>query len=226
MLAPQAGATKRTLPLLSKWAILLVKGKTMLARSRIMVATARNRLKDHRALLPLRNGLLHLSEREIRIVERAWRSTSRPSLKFMAVSISWLGNGPAYFILAVIVLLTLEGAAGAVISAGLCVLLGHLIYPWAKLTCSRDRPCELRHELQPRLATLDRHSFPSGHAMTLTAALVPLLAAYPGLWPAALLFWLAMAWSRVACGHHYPSDVVAGTILGAAVAAPVTWLMI
>ncbi|MET0180171.1 MAG: phosphatase PAP2 family protein, partial [Novosphingobium sp.] len=174
----------------------------MLTESRLRLAEARERLERHDALAPLRGWLLELGEREIHLVERVWRGAERPGVRRTAVAVSWLGNGLAYLPLAVILLLTVPGVVRPLAVAGLCVLIAHLIYPWAKLACCRARPCELRRELAPRLALLDRHSFPSGHAMTLSAALVPLLAAHPASWPAAAGAWLLMGWSRVACAHH------------------------
>jgi undecaprenyl-diphosphatase len=197
----------------------------MLTGSRLRLADARERLERHDGLAPLRRWLLELGEREIHLVERAWRGAERPNVRRAAVLVSWLGNGLAYLPLALILLLTVPGVVRPLIVSGACVLVAHLIYPWAKLACCRKRPCELRRELAPRLASLDRHSFPSGHAMTLSAALVPLLAAHPAGWPAAVGGWLLMAWSRVACGHHYPSDVVAGGALGVFVAVPLTLLL-
>jgi undecaprenyl-diphosphatase len=195
----------------------------MLTGSRLRLEQARERLEQHHGLTPLRAWLLQLAEREIHLVEWAWRGAQRPGLGRAAVLVSWLGNGLAYLLLATILLLTLDGVGRTVLTAGLCMVAAHLIYPWAKLACARLRPCELRSELEPRLASLDRHSFPSGHAMTLAAALTPLLAAYPATWPEAVVAWLAMAWSRVACAHHYPSDVVAGGALGVLIAAPLAW---
>jgi undecaprenyl-diphosphatase len=60
-------------------------------------------------------------------------------------------------------------------------------------------------------------SFPSGHATTAFA-----LATALSLWyPRSTIVWLVLAtvvgWSRVALGSHFPSDVVAGAVLGIAV---------
>jgi undecaprenyl-diphosphatase len=196
-----------------------------LTRSRLRLRQARQRLEQHDGLAPLRLWLLELAEREIAIVAWVWRGTRRTALRRTAVAVSWLGNGMVYLLCAVVLLLTHAGVWRPLALAGLCILAAHLIYPWAKVACGRLRPFELRAELEPRLASLDRLSFPSGHLMTLSAALLPLLVAFPSIWPAALAGWLLMAWSRIACAHHYPSDVLAGGALGVVIAAPLTLVL-
>jgi undecaprenyl-diphosphatase len=62
---------------------------------------------------------------------------------------------------------------------------------------------------------VDYASLPSGHATTAFSALVALGAIFP---PARALLWiyaLLIALSRVAVTAHYPSDVLAGAIVGA-----------
>jgi undecaprenyl-diphosphatase len=82
-----------------------------------------------------------------------------------------------------------------------------------KFVVRRSRP-EL-DGLPPLTPVVTRLSFPSAHATTAFAA----ARAYRGLAPAALLYLAAGAFgiSRPYLGVHYPSDVVAGAVLGCAI---------
>jgi len=93
-------------------------------------------------------------------------------------------------------------------------LLGVVLQSGIKRGCCRTRPCDRPGGPPQRAPIPDHGSFPSGHtlhavmAAVVTAALIPIVA--PFYVAAALL----MAASRVVLGVHYPTDVVAGGVLG------------
>ena len=155
---------------------------------------------------------------------RACARTARPAVgRGLAIAFSRAGNGGIYPVLAATLLIAFGAQAWLVVLiAAINMVLMHSVYPMIKRRAARLRPFRAYADLKPLLATLDEHSFPSGHVMTLTAALVPIALALPETLPVALGAWLAMAWARVASAHHYPSDILAGAALALAVSYPLT----
>lgn len=105
-----------------------------------------------------------------------------------------------------------------VLAAALAALL--------KLGFDEPRPATLGVGTQ-WLGQRTSSSFPSRHAAMTTAFAVSAALAPRLRWPvrlALLLPALAMAWSRMALGLHFPSDVLAGSALGVLCALLVQWL--
>ncbi len=151
-------------------------------------------------------------------------ASARPALgRRLAVAFSRIGNGGLYPVLAILLILGC-GFRGFImmITAAINVGLMHSVYPTIKRRAGRRRPFQAHADLKPLLATLDEHSFPSGHVMTLTAALVPIVLAFPSALPLSLGAWFAMAWARLASAHHYPSDVFAGAAIALVVSYPLS----
>jgi undecaprenyl-diphosphatase len=62
-------------------------------------------------------------------------------------------------------------------------------------------------------------SFPSGHAASSFACATVLAASVPKAAPALYLLALAIGFSRIYVGVHWPLDVVGGAVLGVAIGA-------
>jgi len=98
--------------------------------------------------------------------------------------------------------------------AALAILLAFPVYYFVKRVCARARPLHRDPSLDTGLPTLDLYSFPSGHAMAAAAVGLPYGLSLPHAFLPFLIGWLLIAWSRLASGHHYPSDVIAGALIG------------
>jgi glycosyltransferase involved in cell wall biosynthesis len=90
------------------------------------------------------------------------------------------------------------------------------LYKTIKSRTRRPRPCAVDTDICRAVPPLDRYSFPSGHTMHAVALTLVAVTAYPLLGCILIPFTLLVAASRVVLGLHYPSDVVAGALIGAA----------
>ena len=145
-----------------------------------------------------------------------------------AFVISKLGNGWLYPILALMIFEHLGGgkAIRVILAAGVNAGLLHCLYPAIKRYIGRPRPFRTDSSLSSLFGVLDEHSFPSGHAMTLTGVLVPIVLVWPGCFSAALALIALMGWARIASGHHYPTDICAGAALGFGLSYPLSvWIL-
>jgi len=101
----------------------------------------------------------------------------------------------------------------------MCVLLADQGGSFLKHNVERIRPNRdetIAPLLECRLSTAGRRSFPSNHAANSAALAVFSSLVYPPVTVPALLFAFLVGVSRVYLAVHYPSDVLAGWLLGSA----------
>lgn len=167
----------------------------------------------------LRRQLEKVHRWELAMVGSLRRGSDRGLLCTLAGATNRLGNGWLYPLLAVALLLS-ESRRGylVLLTAGLAMGSAHTVYPWIKRKVARIRPFERAPHLCAGIACMDRYSFPSGHCMTSTAVAIPFAYGYPELAWCAVTVCLLIAWARMACAHHYLTDLVAGSALGAVMA--------
>lgn len=178
----------------------------------------------HRIASPLLGKLARV---DLAVVQLLSICASPAVLRFLAITLSRWGNGAIYAVLPVFILLRLGRAGFAVVAlSAINIGLLHMVYARLKRRIGRRRPFAVNRDVTSLLDVLDEHSFPSGHVMTLTAALIPLLYADPTAMLYGITLLAAMGWARIASGHHYPTDVIAGAAVAFATGYPLTvlWL--
>lgn len=162
---------------------------------------------------------------EMRVVIRANRLGRRSWPKVFFSWVSFLGNG--WFWLAVGLALPFFYGRQALYT-DLQVLvasgLAFLIYLWLKKSTSRPRPCDVGSDVSMLASPLDRYSFPSGHTLQAVALSLVFVFHHPPLAWGLVPFASLVAASRVVLGLHYPSDVLAGILVGAAVGGICLWV--
>jgi undecaprenyl-diphosphatase len=141
-------------------------------------------------------------------------------------AVSRLGDGVAWYAL-MVALVVFDGIDGLAASAHLAVtgVIALTLYKLLKHWTRRPRPFASDARIQAWVAPLDEFSFPSGHTLHAVAFTLVALAHYPLLAWALIPFSASVAVSRVVLGLHYPSDVLAATAIGSALAALSLWLV-
>lgn len=153
--------------------------------------------------------------RETKILITVQRATGRPASLAVARGLSTADeHAGAWLATAALGAAVDRGRREAWVRAGAAVFTAHALSVVLKRVARRVRPVE--KGLTTHVRTPSRWSFPSSHATSTTAAAV-VLAPLIGRWTVVVP--PAMAWSRLVLGVHYPTDVLAGTALGAAVGA-------
>jgi undecaprenyl-diphosphatase len=157
---------------------------------------------------------------EYGLCRRLNRGASLPLPRRIFQVASRLGDGVLWY--ALLLALPLLYGASAVRPAAIMALtgaLGVLIYALLKRLFVRERPFITHAGIDRAAAPLDRYSFPSGHTLHAVSFTWQCAAHFPELLLVLVPLAALIAASRVVLGLHYPSDVLAGAALGAALAA-------
>jgi undecaprenyl-diphosphatase len=166
-----------------------------------------------------RAGIRRLLAWDAEWCRRCSRLQRRRPLTTLLRAVSRLGNGVFWYAL-IAVLPLVYGTQG--LRASLHMLLvggaGLLVYRWLKHRTARPRPAGVISGVQPAAAVLDEFSFPSGHTLHAVGFTLIALFHFPHLAALLIPFSLLVALSRPVLGLHYPSDVLAGALLGAGIA--------
>lgn len=137
--------------------------------------------------------------------------------------ITKLGNAGIFWIALGIALFLFHRTrvCGACVLACLAVdaLIGEVVLK--NLIC-RERPCIQQPITDMLLAIPTSYSFPSGHSASSFTAATAIFLNYKKAGIAAYILAALIAFSRLYCYVHFPTDVLGGVILGICVAAILT----
>jgi undecaprenyl-diphosphatase len=150
-----------------------------------------------------------LADMDHRILSAFRACGADPRVGGAARALSGVGEHGALWLVAGLVGAAVDGARrGAWLRATALTAGAHAASMGVKRVVRRPRPAHV----EPLVRTAGRHSFPSSHATSATAAAVVFgTLGARALPPLAA----AMCLSRLVVGVHYPSDVAAGAALGA-----------
>lgn len=153
-----------------------------------------------------------------------WGEGGRSRACFAAIS--RLGDGMFWYAL-MAMLIAFDGIAGLSASLHLAAtgVIALTLYKLLKRSTRRPRPFASDQRIHAWVAPLDEFSFPSGHTLHAVAFSLVAMAHYPMLAWLLVPFTASVAVSRVVLGLHYPSDVLAATVIGCGLAGLSLWVV-
>lgn len=150
----------------------------------------------------------------------------RPWLDQLMAAVTFLGEGGWFWIAAGIILFCVKKTRPVGLAVLLSLTAGFFIGNcFLKPVIRRQRPCWIDPGIALLIANPDDYSFPSGHTLASFESAVSIFL-YRRKWGmAALTLALLIAFSRLYLFVHFPTDVLAGALLGTFIAVMVHRLM-
>lgn len=162
-----------------------------------------------------------LNELEVGLLRSLHDLISCKALDWFFPLITKLGNAGIFWIILAVALLIFKKTRRAGVTMAISLLLGLLICNITlKPLVARIRPYDFDVALQALMLTGAEHdfSFPSGHTVASVDAAFALWLCNKTWGTPALILAAIIAFSRLYLLVHYPTDVLAGIILGVAIA--------
>lgn len=160
-----------------------------------------------------------IDDAETGLCRRWGRLGQRPAVRHVFATVSRLGDGVFWYsLIAVMPFLYGETGLASALRMLACGAVGLGVYRVLKEALVRERPCVRHPDLRAGVAPLDRFGFPSGHTLHAVGFTTVAVGGFPELGWVLVPFAALVAASRVVLGLHYPTDVLAGAVLGYALA--------
>lgn len=159
-----------------------------------------------------------LNEYELPILWWIREHLTNPFLDTVMPYISSLARHGEFWILLALILVCFKKTRKAGVAMGIAMACGYLIGNMGlKNLFARTRPYDMT-EVQLLVAKLHDFSFPSGHTLVSIEAATALTYYHRKWGISALVLAVLIAYSRLYLFVHYPTDVLAGAILGVGIA--------
>ncbi len=161
-----------------------------------------------------------MADREVLVCKLFNRISDRTGVRAFFVAISELGDGGAWYML-IVALPLIYGHSGLDTSFDMVKvgIVNLVLYKVIKQITGRPRPYAIGLNITLGTAPLDQYSFPSGHTMHAVAFSFVAIAHHSGMIWVLIPFSSLIAMSRIILGLHYPTDVIAGAVIGGYVAS-------
>lgn len=152
---------------------------------------------------------------ELKILDGIHNIFSCSFLDWLMPIITRFGDGGVFWILVAALLLCLPKTRKIGLSMGLALLMGFVVGNLIlKNLVARIRPYDLNPAVELLVERLKDYSFPSGHTLASFEGAVVLLRRDKRLGIPAIVLAVLVAFSRLYLYVHYPTDVLAGVVLG------------
>ncbi|MBS4189935.1 phosphatase PAP2 family protein [Bacillus sp. FJAT-49705] len=157
-----------------------------------------------------------LYDYECRLFNKVNRYFHKKWLNLFFRRITHIGGATVLITTLLLLMFILNGQSRmTAVSSAVALAISHLPVHIVKKMYPRKRPYMILANAHYPSNPLQDHSFPSGHTTAIFSVVIPFVLYIPILAFVLLPLAFIVGLSRIYLGLHYPSDVIAGGILGA-----------
>ncbi|MGE8078299.1 phosphatase PAP2 family protein [Peribacillus loiseleuriae] len=170
--------------------------------------------------------LLTFYDFECRLFQKVNRHFKNKHLNLFFRNITHLGGATCTITTVLILIIFQTGPSRmTAISSALALAVSHIPVHIVKKIFPRKRPYLIVEKTNFHANPLQDHSFPSGHTTSIFSVIIPNVLFIPVIAFILLPLGMLVGLSRIYLGLHYPSDVLAGVVLGACIGSLCYYLL-